>query len=118
MQAMRYAWKCMCMGPPWVLWDEMTESLKFLYVTMGLTEVYKTSWITHTSWITEARLGNKSTTQTFIRSGARFNHFSRSGCGGCCFDGRLAWVGDCWYALDACSWRRSCTEGSGRREGA
>ena len=41
----------MTLGPPWVKWDKMTSSLKFLYVTQGLKECLTTSWEQHEKWI-------------------------------------------------------------------
>eukprot|EP00959_Pyramimonas_sp_CCMP1952_P423665 8874551-Pyramimonas_sp.AAC.1 len=42
--------RCMCLGPPWVLWDDWTESVRGLCVTSGLREVFKTSWTEHVVW--------------------------------------------------------------------
>ena len=42
--------RCMVMGPPWVTYDEWTESVKGLYVTSGLKETFSTSWSEHETW--------------------------------------------------------------------
>ncbi|CAK0899382.1 unnamed protein product, partial [Prorocentrum cordatum] len=48
--ASKYMIKCMAMGPPWVIYDEWTESLRGLYVVSGLRETFSTSWREHVEW--------------------------------------------------------------------
>eukprot|EP00959_Pyramimonas_sp_CCMP1952_P002765 57058-Pyramimonas_sp.AAC.1 len=46
-EAVAYAFNAMCMGPPWVMWDTMTWSLKYLYVQHGLRESFTVSFKKH-----------------------------------------------------------------------
>eukprot|EP00959_Pyramimonas_sp_CCMP1952_P427829 8959936-Pyramimonas_sp.AAC.1 len=50
-QASKYFWKCMGLGAPWIKWDDMTESLRALYVETGLTELFTETWRTHEKWV-------------------------------------------------------------------
>eukprot|EP00959_Pyramimonas_sp_CCMP1952_P448648 9394356-Pyramimonas_sp.AAC.1 len=44
----------MNMGPPWIKYDSMTESLRSLYVVEGLTETFSEQWGIHKRWVVQA----------------------------------------------------------------
>ena len=41
------------MGAPWILWDDMTESLRALYVTKGINRSFTVAWQQHEKWTNE-----------------------------------------------------------------
>ncbi|CAK0852493.1 unnamed protein product, partial [Prorocentrum cordatum] len=49
--AITYATKAIQMGPPWICYDEMTETIKILYITKGFSEVIAENWSRHQEWI-------------------------------------------------------------------
>ncbi|CAK0839253.1 unnamed protein product [Prorocentrum cordatum] len=55
--AVKYVSKALVMGAPWVLWDEMTESVRVLYVTKGINQVFTVAWQQHEKWTNEETQG-------------------------------------------------------------
>ena len=47
----------MALGAPWIKWDDMTESLRALYVEVGLTEIFSEVWRTHETWTKSSDTG-------------------------------------------------------------
>ncbi|CAK0788114.1 unnamed protein product, partial [Prorocentrum cordatum] len=50
MLASKYVWKTMNMGPPWIIYDTMCETIFSLFVEQGLTETFATTWKKHEEW--------------------------------------------------------------------
>jgi hypothetical protein len=38
MSSIRYALKCISLGPPWIRWDSMTDTMRYLYMVLGYEE--------------------------------------------------------------------------------
>ena len=74
LQASRYAFRCMCLGPPWVRYDDMTESLRFLYIVEGLTETFSKEWAIHEKFMATTSVPRGAHATTWMRE-----HRSRDG---------------------------------------
>eukprot|EP00959_Pyramimonas_sp_CCMP1952_P432461 9056103-Pyramimonas_sp.AAC.1 len=49
--AVKYMAKAMIHGGKWVVYDDMTEQVKALYVQQGFNDVVATEWKKHTEWL-------------------------------------------------------------------
>eukprot|EP00959_Pyramimonas_sp_CCMP1952_P465222 9487928-Pyramimonas_sp.AAC.1 len=50
--AFKYCTNAIILGGMWVKWDDMTESIKFLYFTHRMSETFKEAWEELESWST------------------------------------------------------------------
>ena len=49
-QAMRYFLRAMMLGAPWVVYDDVTQSLRVLYVTEGVNTSFSEAWTMFEEW--------------------------------------------------------------------
>lgn len=49
-QGSRYAVRCLELGPPWCQMEAFNNSLRFLYVVSGCSEVFTRAWTAHQQW--------------------------------------------------------------------
>ncbi|CAK0832151.1 unnamed protein product, partial [Prorocentrum cordatum] len=65
LQAIKIFCKTMAMGPPWIAYDELSESLRTLYIIRGTKEAFTEAWTKHEVWSNEPELtGEESQKRT------------------------------------------------------